>query len=179
MTTVMFPDNTVLVNFAHLNRVALLGVLFPSRQWCATVASECGKSATVPGLSDLHSAPAVFGAPLYPNPAEHVDTQILRTAMSRPDDERHKHLGEAETIAIVSRRRIHAVFVTDDRSAKARAAAHGILVIDTWRVFQLAHRKGLLTAAEVWADLQTLAAKERGGPPKVRSKEDCDAWLQR
>lgn len=97
--------------------------------------------------------------------------------MASPDDDPHKHLGEAETIAIVTRRGIKAVFVTDDHSAKVTAERAGIIVIDTWRVFQFAHRKGLLSADEVWADCQTLSKSKRGWPRCGRSREAFDAWL--
>lgn len=179
MTVVMFPDNTVLINLAHINRVGLLADLFPERQWCATVASECSTSARVTGLTDLHTAHSVFGAPIYPNAAEHIDTQALRQAMAKPGDGPHQHLGEAETIAVVSRRKIRAVFVTDDRSAQSRAKLEGIDVTDTWRLLQIAHRAGYLTADEVWTDCQTLSNNQRGRPPCGRSRAEFDAWLQR
>ncbi len=174
----MFPDNTVLVNFAHINRVALLGTLFPNRQWCATVRSECAKSARLPGLADLRNAPGVFGSALYPDRAEHIDAQLIRQAMAIPGDDPYKHLGEAETIAIVTKRQITALFVTDDRSAKAAAEKDGIRVIDTWRVLKLAHRAGHLTADDVWRDCQALAAIPRGWPPCGRRSADLDGWLK-
>lgn len=173
----MFPDNTVLVNFAHLNRIALLGVIFPNNNWCATVRTECANSADATGLADLHNAPAVFGAPLYPEGAEHVDTRVIREAMTSPGDGPHKHLGEAETIAIVSRRRIDAVFVTDDRSATEAALKDGIRVITTWQVLKFAYKAGHLTADEVWDDCHTLSRNRRGWPPCARGRADFDAWL--
>ena len=173
----MFPDNTVLVNFALINRVALLGTMFPNKNWCATVKGECAQSARVPGLADLRNAPGVFGAALYPDRVEHVDAQTIREAMASPGDGPHKHLGEAETIAIVSRRGISALFVTDDHSAKTAAEKAGITVIDTWRVFRFAYKKGLLTADEVWADCLTLSKVGRGWPRCGNSRAAFDAWL--
>ncbi len=173
----MFPDNTVLVNFAHINRVALLGTLFPNKNWCATVKGECAKSANIPGLADLRNAPGVFGAALYPDSAEHVDAQTIRAAMASPGDGPLKHLGEAETIAIVSRRGINALFVTDDHSAKTAAEKVGITVIDTWRVFRFAYKKRLLTADEVWGDCLTLSKSGRGWPRCGRTRAAFDAWL--
>lgn len=42
MTTLLFPDNTVLVNFALINRVDVLQHIMSGRAaWCARDASEC------------------------------------------------------------------------------------------------------------------------------------------
>lgn len=71
----MFPDNTI------INRMNLLEKLANGNgQWCATVASECAESAGYPGLAALSAAEDIFGEPLYPNPAEHQDVQVLRTS---------------------------------------------------------------------------------------------------
>lgn len=179
MTVVMFPDNTVLINLAHINRVALLASLFENRQWCATVAGECSASERATGLADLNTARTVFGAPIYPDRIEHIDARILREAMAKPGDGPHQHLGEAETIAIVTKRRINAVFITDDASAATRAKAAGISVADTWRILQIAHKAKHLTADQVWADCWTLSNNKRGWPPCGRSRADFDTWLMR
>jgi hypothetical protein len=68
----MFPDNTVLINFAIINRMDLLERLANGNgQWCATVSGECAESARYPGLAALSAAEKIFGEPLYPSPAEH------------------------------------------------------------------------------------------------------------
>jgi hypothetical protein len=61
----MFPDNTVLINFAIINRMDLLEKLANGNgQWCATVATECAESAGYPGLAALSAADGIFGEPL-------------------------------------------------------------------------------------------------------------------
>lgn len=46
MTDVLFPDNTVLISFALINRMDLLRRLANGKgRWCASVASECRNSA--------------------------------------------------------------------------------------------------------------------------------------
>jgi hypothetical protein len=103
----MFPDNTVLINFAIINRMDLLEKLANGNgQWCATVAGECSESAKYPGLAALSAAEDIFGEPLYPDPAEHQDVQVLRNRLASPGDPPTKHLGEAETVAIITRRRL-------------------------------------------------------------------------
>jgi len=63
----LFPDNTVLINFALINRMDLLERLANGNgHWCATVASECTRSSREAGLEALADAPEIFGAPWYP-----------------------------------------------------------------------------------------------------------------
>jgi hypothetical protein len=51
VATLLFPDNTVLVNFAIISRMDLLARLANGNgQWCATVASECARQLESPGL---------------------------------------------------------------------------------------------------------------------------------
>ena len=60
----LFPDNTVLINFAIIDRMDLLERLANGNgRWCATVASECDLSARKPGLSALADARGIFGSP--------------------------------------------------------------------------------------------------------------------
>lgn len=175
---VFFPDNTVLVNFAHIGRVALLGRLIPNRQWCNTVATECGKSAQQPHLADLCNAPAVFGSPLEPTPVERVDTETLRREMMGPGDTSASHRGEAETIAIVQRRGIQAVFATDDVGAAAYATANQILVVNTWDLIKMAYRRSHISNTDAYNDACTLRANKRGWPRGVAQTADAfDLWL--
>ncbi|AEH08929.1 hypothetical protein FsymDg_1462 [Candidatus Protofrankia datiscae] len=61
MAVLLFPDNTVLINFAILNRMDLLGRLANGNgRWCATVAAECDASAQQPGLAALRSGCPVW-----------------------------------------------------------------------------------------------------------------------
>jgi hypothetical protein len=54
VTYLMVPDNTVLINFAIINRMDLLARLANNNgKWCATVASECAESANRPELPAL------------------------------------------------------------------------------------------------------------------------------
>lgn len=179
MATLFFPDNTVLVNFAHINRISLLERLANGNgAWCATVAQECSQSAKVPELSALAQVPTVFGRPLFPTPAELVDIYTLREQMAGPGDERHKHLGEAETITIITSRNLKGFFVTDDRDAAKAAKAANVSVIDTWYLIKTAVKIGDITADEAWADTQTLIARKRGYPPCPRGRSAFDNWLK-
>lgn len=64
-----------------------LGDLIGDRgRWCATVAGECAKGATKPGLEDMVKAPGIFGEAHYPVGAEYTDTQTIRERMLKPGD---------------------------------------------------------------------------------------------
>ena len=74
--------------------------------WCATVAGECAIGAKIPGLEDMAKARYIFGNPLYPTGPEYTDTQVIRERMVKPGDRSTDHLGEAETIAIITHRQL-------------------------------------------------------------------------
>lgn len=178
MALVTFPDNTVLINFAIINRMDLLERLANGNgRWCATVAAECSESAKLPGLAALDGAGAIFGEPLFPDQAEHQDVLVLRDQLASPGDKPTAHLGEAESIAIIVRRRLRCIFVTDDRDATRVAAQNGIQVVGTWRFMKVAYRQGWIDADTFWGYAQTLKGHDRGMPPGVRDRLSFDKWL--
>lgn len=179
MAKLFLPDNTVLVNFALIHRMDLLGELINGRgTWCISVANECQKSANaVSNLADMTQAPSIFGTPLHPDQVELIDTRTLRDSIASPGDAATKHLGEAETVAIISRRQIDGLFLTDDGDAQALAAHHGIAVVTTWDLLRLAYRVGKITQPVLAGYLRTLAAENRGRPPGVNDQTAFQAWL--
>ncbi|MGW6280539.1 hypothetical protein [Kribbella sp. NPDC055071] len=147
--SLFFPDNTVLINFAVIGRVDLLEKLANGNgRWCLSVSQECARSARIDGLSALNGVRDFLGRPLEPTPAELLTTRMLREAMAAPGDRPTKHLGEAETIAILTSRELRstAVFVSDDTGALIHAEAHGIKIADTWDLLLLAERVGMISA---------------------------------
>jgi predicted nucleic acid-binding protein len=178
VTILMFPDNTVLINFAIINRMDLLERLANGNgQWCATVAAECAESAKRPELAALDGAEEIFGEPLFPDEAEHQDVLVLRDQLAGPGDLPTQHLGEAETLAIIVRRKLPCFFATDDRGAARLAAKNGIGVADTWRLLKVAHRKDWLDADTLWGYVLTLERHERGTPPGVWDRSSFSKWL--
>src|SRR5271154_6635774 len=159
----MFPDNTVLINFAIINRMDLLERLAKGNgRWCATVAAECAESGTRPELAALGGAQRIFGDPLFPDGAEHQDVLVLRDQLAGPGDRPTQHLGEAETLAIILRRQLPCFFVTDDRGAARLATQKGVQVVGTWHLLKVAHRADMLDADTLWGYVQTLRAHSRG-----------------
>lgn len=179
MTILLFPDNTVLINFAMLNRMDLLGSLANGNgRWCATVAAECANSTGIVGLGALVDAPSLFGEPLRPDRAELQDAYILRDELAQPGDPRYKHLGEAETVAIMQRRQLHGFFVTDDNDARRMATRHGVGVTTTWTLLKMAWKMGRVDPDTLWGYVQTLGRQSRGTPPGVTDRSTFDKWLQ-
>jgi predicted nucleic acid-binding protein len=176
----MFPDNTVLINFAIINRMDLLERLANGNgQWCATVATECAESAKRAEMTALGDAGDIFGEPLFPDEAELQDVRVLRDQLAGPGDLPSQHLGEAETLAIIVRRQLPCFFATDDGGAARLAATNGIPVADTWRLLKVAHRKSWLDADTFWGYVLTLEGHERGTPPGVWDRASFDKWLSK
>lgn len=177
MSLTFFPDTTVLVNFGILDNFALLDRLMGgSGRWCATVAMECDES--VRYWPPMTAAASIFGEPLLPTAAEHVDIKVLRTQMASPGDPPHQHLGEAETIAIISSRNLaqQSIFVTDDRGAAGFAGREKIQTVTTWDLIRLACRANLLTDQDGWTAAKLLKQEGRGWPPCGRALADFVAW---
>lgn len=175
----VFPDNTVLVSFALINRMDLLERLVRDKGiWCATVARECSRSALEPGLVALEAASDIFGEPLFPeSQAEHLDVRMLRLELSAPGDSKFAHLGEAETLAIITRRMIDAIFVTDDKGAARLARKYGVATTTTWSLLRLAARTGFVDHDTLWSYVLTLANAGRGAPGGVKTREQFEKWL--
>ncbi|MCJ1704400.1 hypothetical protein [Rathayibacter sp. VKM Ac-2926] len=185
MTVRLFPDNTVLINFAYLHRMDLLRRLLGDPAWCATVAHECWMSSSEPDLEDLKEAPDIFGEPLFPEtPAEHLLTTVYRKQLSRPGDPPTKNLGEAETLAIIHSRDIKAVFFTDDAGPAALLAGEpsGIQVqtATTWGLLRIAYRAHFVDGDTLWSYVSVLRSRNRHLPPgRARyDREDFTAWLE-
>lgn len=180
MGILLFPDNTVLINFALISRMDLLARLANGNGcWCATVSIECADWVKEPGLSALSTASEIFGESLYPKPSEHQAIRLMRDELAAPGDHPRQHLGEAETLTIIVHRGLTAgsFFVTDDRGAARLANKHGVPVVDTWQLLKVACRKAWLDADALWGYVQTLRTNERGAPRGVRDRPSFDKWL--
>jgi predicted nucleic acid-binding protein len=165
--SLFFPDNTVLINFAIVSRVDLLEKLANGNgRWCLSVSEECAKSARVDGLAALNGVRDFLGEPLEPTPAELLTTRVLRDGMAAPGDRPTKHLGEAETIAIVTSRGLQstAVFISDDTGALIHAEAHGLRIADTWDLLDLAERVGMISGEEHARYVAALQSADRRRP---------------
>ncbi|OZD48593.1 hypothetical protein CH252_18860 [Rhodococcus sp. 06-1477-1B] len=155
----------------------LSAVVRENGAWCATVEYECRKGAVKPGLAAMGEAYAIFGDPLYPEGAEHLDIDLLQEQLRGPGDSDSAHLGEAETITIIRRRGLSAAFVTDDVDARRSATLEGIPTYTSWQILKLAVAAGLMTDAEFMVAYATLVDANRGHPPCGRSPQEVANWL--
>ena len=157
MTVLVFPDNTVLINFAIMRRTDLLAQLVQDRgRWTVTIESECNRSAKETGLEELVDVGTILGDPLIPTGVERLATELIRRQLAKPDDSRTQHLGEAETFAIVSQRAINALFVTDDLSAARFARTIPVKTATTADLVKLAVRTGKLGVDAAWSSVMLL-----------------------
>lgn len=160
MTAFFFPDTTALINFEIIDRWDLLtAAVGADGQWCGSVASECADwdRTAYPGI--LSDAEAIFGTPVYPEPSELINTRVMRNNMADPTaDWPKRHLGEAETITVVTARFQGSRFITDDAGAKVFAEAEGIKCYGTGDLLVVTEKHyGLITAKERAALEQALA----------------------
>ena len=165
LTDFFFSDNTVLINFGLVDRVDLLGaVLDGSGRWCASVAVECERSSDEDGLDCLREVWDHLGEPVHPTQAEQVNTLILRDRMASPMDHRRKHLGEAETLAVMSERFQARTFVTDDTEACRIAESLGIATQNTMHLLQRAVHDGHCDCTDMLDYLEVLRQNRRQAP---------------
>src|ERR1022692_1915244 len=103
MTEFLFPDNTVLCNFAAVDSLDLLASVLRGRgRWTEAVAYEARRSARVlPALASLAVSPAL-GEPIEITADADIRQveRIRRAVFGGTDDEPRPHLGEAQTCRV-------------------------------------------------------------------------------
>ena len=166
--TLFFPDNTVLVNFAHIRQISVLEGLLQGRgRWVSSVAAECERSAELVQLEDLKNVPEILGAPIRSDRAERVDARAIQIRLRAPGDPSGRSFGESETITVIVRRQLDAMFLTDDRGAiDYLAVGHPeIKVFRTTDLLALAVRVGSFSAEDAVAHLAVLRERRRTRMP--------------
>lgn len=146
-----FPDNTVLCNFAAVDRLSLLEKVLDGRgRWTQAVAAEAEQSTRYwPRLSQV-TAGGWLGEPIeIDDPAETVLVDRIRRVVFAGSPSRPlQHLGEAETLVVIEHRGGFAssVWITDDGEAGHYARRKGICVKDTVDMMREAVVGGLVMA---------------------------------
>lgn len=171
MTGLHLADNTVLVNFGLIERMDLLRRLLEGRcTWAATVAVECAESARRTELRQLLVVPEFLGTPLViEEDEEFLLMGDIRERLRIPGDPDTRHLGEAESLAIISHRSLNAHFVTDDTGAMREARRMGVEVITTSSLLLLTVKVGWLTAQQCWDYFLVLEGHSRFLPGRPES----------
>lgn len=172
----LFPDTTVLINFHICSAMPLLDTLTRKRgQWTATIRQECIRKETDLNLPQLASAAeGVFGDPLFPEEDEHRAIRDLRALMAKPGDHRDQHLGEAETVVILERRALNAVFITDDSHVQEFTQK---TCITSWDLLGHGLRSGDVTEDQVRSMRATLLTLKRVHIDEVRDRARFETWL--
>ncbi|MFP8944135.1 hypothetical protein ACLIYM_22215 [Streptomyces fenghuangensis] len=167
-----FPDNTVLCNFAAVDRLSLLEKVLDGRgRWTQAVAAEAGRSARYWPKLEQVAVGGWLGEPVeIDDPAEvalvdRVRRVVFAGSASRP----LQHLGEAETLVVIEHRAEFAdsVWITDDGEAGHYARRKGIHVKDTVGLMREAVVDGLImadTGHSLLLDMERAGRYLRGVP---------------
>lgn len=153
MSEFLFPDTTVLCNFAAVQRLELLrSVLGERGRWTQAIEYEVGRSAgTFPALARVAGS-GWLGEPIeVTDEAEIQQIQAIRRVVFGGDsDHPLKHLGEAETCYVIGRWPEFAGswWISDDREALRYARGRGITTRETCDLVAIAVADGDVTAAE-------------------------------
>lgn len=165
MTTHVFPDNTVLCNFACVHQLNLLERLLDGRGvWVEAVAAECDKSSKhYPDLTSI-GANGWLGVPMeITDEIEILQVDGVRKAVFGGTAARPlQHLGEAQTIHVITKRAAFrdSIWVSDDRESLRVARRQGIAVRETQHLVAEAVQLGYLSSAEAgFSMLQQMIAE--------------------
>lgn len=135
----IFPDNTVLCNFAAVKRIDLLGSYVGDHgRWAQAVKFEETKSEPYfPALGELLDG-RLLGEAIEIDDIDKVN-RIRRGVFGGSDDEPLKHLGEAESCYIISTYAEYkqSIWLTDDGDAFEHGQDRGILTRDTYDCMQV------------------------------------------
>ncbi|WP_221356665.1 hypothetical protein [Streptomyces beigongshangae] len=148
-----FPDNTVLCNFAVVDRVPLLEKVLDGRgRWTEAVAHEARQSAQhIPRLQDIE-ARGMLGEPIAVTDVEEIVAvdRVRRAVFGGAASMPTRHLGEAETCVLITGRPEYrdSVWITDDRPAGSYARRRGITTRETFHLMSEAVVDGLVSAAD-------------------------------
>lgn len=166
MAISVFPDNTVLCNFAAVGRVDLLeGVLRGRGRWTESVAAEARKSAGyLPDLNRL-IANGWMGDEIEVTDEGEINLieRIRRSAFGGTSDRPLQHLGEAQTVFLIRNRAelSGAWWVTDDRAALQYARGQQVITRESMSLMAEAVANGDVTAEQGFELLHGMADQHR------------------
>jgi hypothetical protein len=166
MTEFLFPDNTVLCNFAAVNRLDLLrAVLDGHGRWTEAIAYEASMSARLlPSLGQLASDPWL-GEPIEITDESEIQQieLIRRVVFGGTDAKPLKHLGEAQTCFVILKwsEFSGSWWISDDREALDFARRRGITTRETIDLVGLAVVTGCIGPQEAFTLMQQMAGQRR------------------
>lgn len=178
MADAIFPDNTVLCNFAAVCRLDLLEDHLRGRgRWMEAIAFEASRSAAwYPDLAGLPAA-GWLGEPIVIDRSEdlRVVDRMRRVVFGGSRGQPLQHLGESQTLWVLENRAefVGAWWVSDDRDALDIARHKGITTRETIDIMRGIVADGDLTAKEAFDLLLAMSRLGRGPhlPPSPRELE--------
>lgn len=136
MTEFLFPDNTVLCNFAAVDQLDLLRSVLDGRgRWTEAVSYEAARSVrALPNLSQLTTDCWLGEAIEIDDESEIRQINAIRRAVfGGTDDEPLRHLGEAQTCFVILKWSEFqgSWWISDDQEALRYARLQGITTRET------------------------------------------------
>jgi hypothetical protein len=166
MTDYLFPDNTVLCNFAAVSRLDLLKTVLNGRgRWTEAVAYEASRSANkLPALQGLPTA-GWLDEPIEITRESDIQNinQIRRAVFGGTDENPLKHLGEAQTCYVIKNwtRFAGSWWISDDVEALRYAKFQGISTRETIDIMSIAVADGDISARDAFDLMQAMADSGR------------------
>ena len=166
MITYLFPDNTVLCNFASVDCLGLLRTVLNGRgRWTSAVAYEASRSAQfMPPLNSI-AADGWLSEPIEVTGEKDIQrvNQIRRAVFGGTDEEPLRHLGEAETCLLIKERYEFAKswWISDDQEAVRYARFQHITTRETIDLMTIAVINGDIAAQQAYDLMLTMADKGR------------------
>jgi hypothetical protein len=162
MTQFLFPDNTVLCNFAAVDQLDLLKAVLGGRgRWTEAVAFEADNSARV-----LPALRALTESGWLDEPIEISDDsdvrqieRIRRAVFGGTEDKPLQHLGEAQTCHVIMNWTSFAGawWISDDREALRYARFQGITTRETVDLMNIAVVNGDIAARDAYDLMMAMA----------------------
>jgi hypothetical protein len=166
MTEHLFPDNTVLCNFAAVGRLDLLRSVLGGRgRWTEALAAEASKSARV--LSALHGLldQGWLGEPIEITNESDIRKieRIRRAVFGGTDNKPLRHLGEAQTCYVIKNWTEFAGswWISDDRDALRYAKFQRITTRETIDIVSTAVVNGDINARDAFDLMNRMADSDR------------------
>lgn len=164
MSNALFPDNTVLCNFAAVHRLDLLEAFFRGRgRWVEAVAHEASKSARY--LPDLRHARLWMGEPIEINDEDDVvRVELLRQVVfGGASIDPLKHLGEAQTCYLLKEKSEWkgSWWVSDDTDAVRYAKQQGLITRETIDIVSAVIQDGDLNIQQGWDLMHAMLDEDR------------------
>ena len=166
MTVFLFPDNTVLCNFAAVDRLDLLKSVLDGRgRWTEAVAFEASRSAsTLPRMQSL-ATDGWLGEAIEIIDESQIQQvhRIRRAVFGGTDDKPLKHLGEAETCWVIEYWPEFAGswWISDDKEALRYARFRGITARETIDLITMAVLNGDLLTRDAFDLMQAMSQQGR------------------